>query len=51
MQSAYEATAARLAERLAALPASACRTILKAMQILEPIFVSDREAKTAKENN
>jgi MarR family transcriptional regulator for hemolysin len=51
MQSAYEATAARLAERLAALPASECRTILKAMQILEPIFLSDREAKTAKENN
>lgn len=51
MQSAYEATAARLAERLAALPASGCRTILKAMQILEPIFVSHRETKTAKENN
>jgi DNA-binding MarR family transcriptional regulator len=47
MQSAYEATAARLAERLAALPASERRTILKAMQILESIFVSDREAKTA----
>jgi MarR family transcriptional regulator for hemolysin len=47
MQSAYEATAARLAERLAALPASERRTILKAMQILESIFVSGREAKTA----
>ncbi len=47
MQSAYEATAARLAGRLAALPVSARRTILKAMQILESIFVSGREAKTA----
>lgn len=47
MQSAYEATAARLAERLAALPASERRTILKAMQILESIFGSDRESKTA----
>ena len=47
MQSAYEATAARLAGRLAALPASQRRTILKAMQILESIFVSGREAKTA----
>lgn len=51
MHSAYEATAARLAERLAALPASGCRTILKAMRILEPIFVSHGETKTAKENN
>ncbi len=44
MQSAYEATAARLGKRLAALPAAARRTILEAMQILEPIFGSDREA-------
>jgi DNA-binding MarR family transcriptional regulator len=47
MQSAYKATESRLAERLAALPASERRTILKAMQVLESIFGSGREAKTA----
>ena len=47
MQSAYKATESRLAERLAWLPASERRTILKAMQVLESIFVSGREAKTA----
>jgi DNA-binding MarR family transcriptional regulator len=47
MQSAYKATESRLAERLAGLPASERRTILKAMQVLESIFVSGREAKTA----
>lgn len=47
MQSAHKATESRLAERLAALPASGRRTILKAMQVLELIFVSAREAKTA----
>jgi DNA-binding MarR family transcriptional regulator len=47
MQSAYQATESRLAQRLAALPASERRTILKAMQVLASIFVSGREAKTA----
>jgi DNA-binding MarR family transcriptional regulator len=47
MQSAYKATESRLAERLTGLPASERRTILKAMQVLESIFVSGREAKTA----
>ena len=47
MQSAYKATESRLAERLVGLPASERRTILKAMQVLESIFVSGREAKTA----
>ncbi|MGB8991903.1 MAG: MarR family transcriptional regulator [Desulfobaccales bacterium] len=47
MQSAYKATESRLAERLAALPASERHTILKAMQVLESIFVTGREAKTA----
>jgi DNA-binding MarR family transcriptional regulator len=47
MQSAYKATESRLAARLAALPESERRTILKAMQVLESLFVSGREAKTA----
>ncbi len=47
MQSALEATAARLAERLAALPASGRRTIIKTMQILESIFMSDQDTKTS----
>jgi len=47
MQSAYKATESRLAERLAALPESERRIIFRAMQILESIFVSGREAKTA----
>jgi DNA-binding MarR family transcriptional regulator len=47
MQSPYKATESWLAERLAALPASERRTILKAMQVLESIFVSGRQAKTA----
>ena len=47
MQSALEATAARLAERLASLPSSGRRTILEAMQILESAFGCTREAKTA----
>jgi DNA-binding MarR family transcriptional regulator len=48
MHSAYKATESRLAERLATLPASGRRTILKAMQVLESIFVSGGEAKTAR---
>ena len=47
MQSAYQATESRLAERLAALPASERRLIIKAMQVLASIFGSGREAKTA----
>jgi DNA-binding MarR family transcriptional regulator len=47
MQSAYEAAAARLAQRLAAVPAPRRRTILEAMQILESAFGSGPEAKTA----
>ena len=47
MQSALEATAARLAERLAALPASGRRTIIEAMQILASIFECGRDTKTA----
>jgi DNA-binding MarR family transcriptional regulator len=47
MQSAYKATESRLAERLAALPASERRTIIKTMQVLASIFGSGREAKTA----
>jgi DNA-binding MarR family transcriptional regulator len=47
MQSAYKATESRLAERLAALVAAERRTILKGMQVLESIFGSGREAKTA----
>ncbi|MGA9756486.1 MAG: MarR family transcriptional regulator [Desulfobaccales bacterium] len=46
MQSAYEASESRLAERLAVLTASDRRTIIKAMQVLESIFRSSREAKT-----
>jgi DNA-binding MarR family transcriptional regulator len=45
MQSAYQATGARLAERLAALPAAKRRTILKAMQVLASIFVPGGEAE------
>jgi DNA-binding MarR family transcriptional regulator len=47
MQSAYQATESRLAERLVVLPASERRIIIKAMQILASIFVSGQEAKTA----
>ena len=47
MQSAYKATESRLAERLVVLPASERRLIIEAMQVLESVFVSDREAKTA----
>ncbi len=47
MQSALEATAARLAERLAALPASGRSTIIEAMQILASIFGCGRDTKTA----
>jgi len=46
-QSAYKATESRLAERLAALPESERRLIFRAMQVLESIFVSVRQAKTA----
>ena len=47
MQSALEATAARLAERLASLPSSERRTILEATQILESIFGCGRDCKAA----
>ena len=47
MQSAYQATESRLAERLVVLPASERRIIIEAMQVLESIFGSGREAKTA----
>lgn len=47
MQSAYKATESHLAERLAALPASERRIIIKAMRVLASIFGSGREAKTA----
>lgn len=47
MESAYKATQSRLAGRLVVLPASERRIIIEAMQVLESIFVSDREAKTA----
>jgi DNA-binding MarR family transcriptional regulator len=47
MQSAYKATESRLAERLAALPASERRTIGKAMQMLESVFEPGREPRTA----
>ncbi len=46
MQSAYKATESRLAERLAALPAAERRIIIKAMQVLESLFMCSREAKT-----
>lgn len=46
MQSAYEATESRLAERLAVLPVAERRIIIEAMQVLESIFRSSREAKT-----
>jgi DNA-binding MarR family transcriptional regulator len=49
MQSALEATAARMAERLSALPPPGRRTILEAMQILESAFGCGREAKAAQE--
>ncbi len=49
MQSAYQATESRLAERLAALPASERDALLKAMQVLESVFGSVREAKLHKE--
>jgi DNA-binding MarR family transcriptional regulator len=42
MQSAYEVTRARLAERLAALPPSDCATVMEAMKSLGSVFVSDR---------
>ena len=47
MQSAYEATESRLAERLAVLPVAERRIIITAMQVLESIFRSSREAKNA----
>ena len=47
MQSAYKATESRLAERLVVLPAAERRTIIEAMQVLESIFMSSREAKTS----
>ncbi|MGA8573588.1 MAG: MarR family winged helix-turn-helix transcriptional regulator [Desulfobaccales bacterium] len=47
MQSALEATAAQLAERLASLSSSGRRTILEATQILESIFGCGRDCKTA----
>jgi DNA-binding MarR family transcriptional regulator len=47
MQSAYEATESRLAERLAVLPAAERHTILKAMQVLASIFGPGREAKVS----
>jgi DNA-binding MarR family transcriptional regulator len=47
MQSAYQATESRLAERLVALPAAARRTVFQAMQVLEAIFGSAQEARTA----
>jgi DNA-binding MarR family transcriptional regulator len=47
MRSAYESTQARLAERLAALPAPDRTTILKAMQALASTFRSRRERKAA----
>jgi DNA-binding MarR family transcriptional regulator len=46
MQSAYQATGARLAERLATLPAAKRRTILKTMQMLASIFVPGGGAET-----
>jgi DNA-binding MarR family transcriptional regulator len=46
MQAAYQATEARLAERLEALPVAKRRTILKAMEVLASIFGPGREAKT-----
>ena len=45
MLSAYNATESRLAERLVALSASERQLIIKAMQVLESIFRSGREAK------
>ena len=47
MQSAYQATESRLAERLAALPLEKRLIILEAMQVLKGIFASNREGKTA----
>ncbi len=47
MQSAYQATESRLAERLVVLPASERRLIIEAMQVLASVFGSDREARTA----
>ena len=47
MQSASKATESRLAERLVVLPASERRLIIEAMQVLESVFGSGREAKTA----
>jgi DNA-binding MarR family transcriptional regulator len=46
MQSASEATESRLAERLVVLPPAERRIIIEAMQVLESIFRSSREAKT-----
>ncbi len=46
MQSAYEATESRLAERLVVLTAAERHIIIEAMQVLESIFRSSREAKT-----
>ncbi len=47
MQSASKATESRLAEGLVVLPASERRLIIEAMQVLESVFGSGREAKTA----
>jgi DNA-binding MarR family transcriptional regulator len=49
MQAARNATAARLAARLSALPASERRTIGKAMQVLAAVFAPGREATGAVE--
>jgi DNA-binding MarR family transcriptional regulator len=46
MQSAYKATESSLAERLVVLPAPERRIIIEAMQVLESIFRSSREART-----
>jgi DNA-binding MarR family transcriptional regulator len=46
MHAAYRATEARLAERLAALPAGQRRTIFKAMEVLAAIFGPGRETTT-----
>ena len=50
MQTAYKATESRLAERLVVLPAAERRIIITAMQVLESIFMSSRDPKTAQGN-
>jgi len=47
-QAAHKATESRLAERLAVLSAPERRNIIEAMQALKVIFMSGREAETAK---